>query len=102
MVKSKTLELDCLVLDPGCIIFKSCYVGQFPFYCASVSSSVKGMIVVAYFLTHFLKSFIYLFIYGCAGCSLLHAWGFFSSCSEWGFSAQVSHCMYSLVVEHGL
>ena len=82
VVKSKTLEPDCLVLDFGCIIFKPCYMGQVTFYCASVSSSVKGMTVVAYFLIYLKKSFIYLFIYGCAGHSLLHAWGFFSSCSE--------------------
>ena len=30
----------------------------------------------------YLKNFIYLFIFGCAGPSLLH--GFFSSCDEWG------------------
>lgn len=53
VVKSKTLEPDCLVLDFGCIIFKPCYMGQVTFYCASVSFTEKGMTVVAYFLIYF-------------------------------------------------
>ena len=49
-------------------------------------------------------NFIYFFIYGCAGSLLLG--GIFSSCSRKGLlshsGAQASHCLPSLIVEHGL
>ena len=52
----------------------------------------------------FCKLFIYLFVFGYAGSSLLHGLG--SSCSEPGLlsscGTQASHCVASLVAEHGL
>ena len=51
-----------------------------------------------------LFNFIYLFIFGCAGSSLLC--GLSSSCSEWGCSLIAAYGLLivvaSLVVEHGL
>ena len=50
------------------------------------------------------KNLIDLFIFGCAGSSLLH--GVFSSCGGQGYSLVVMHRLLiavgSLVVEHGL
>ena len=48
-------------------------------------------------------SISYLFIFGCAGSSLLH--GLFSSCGKWGYSScgtQALIALVSLFVEHGL
>ena len=49
------------------------------------------------------NKFIYLFVFGCVGSSLLHA---FSSCGEWGLLFVAVHglliAVASLVAEHGL
>ena len=54
---------------------------------------------------HYCLQQFHLFIFGCAGSSLLHS-RLFSSCGEWGLlpscSAQASHVVASLVGNHRL
>ena len=59
-----------------------------------------------YFTTCFCNSHIILLIGDCAGCSLLHACGLFSSCGKqrllFTYGVQASHMVASLVVAHWL
>ena len=47
---------------------------------------------------YFLNNFIYSFIFGGAGSSLLHR--LFSSCSEWGLLSNAVHGLLIAVVNH--